>query len=763
MGCRGHTKDSDMRLSRTGSRHTPLRVLAGAVIALLGALTCLSVFAVPTRAEAPGIWYLAEGYTGCGFQEYICLGNPGASAAQVTATFLFNGAPSIEREYSIPPCSRYTIDVNCVVGPGREVATRLTSPASDIAVERSLYFDYKGVWPGSHTVQAAMGTSLKWYFAEGYTGPGFDEYVCVLNPGLASASLVFRFQTPSGEQVRTGTVGASSRATFKVNDLLGPGIESSLELESDCPVVAERPMYFDYLGTGAHHWQGGHCVMGATAPATGYYFAEGTTRCGFEEWLTIQNAKPYPIIVNAEYQFAAGQGGTLARSYSVGPKTRFTAFAPAEAGAEKDVSVRLTSEDEFLAERPMYFSFRREPLVFIGGHCALGSPAASSSWFLAEGYTGPYFEEWLCIQNPSSESSTVGIEYFTQEQGALPTRFVQVAGHSRMTVLVNEHAGPNLSVASRLTVKGGPHVVVERPLYFDRAGSPVSTVDPVPVDPAPVDPAPVDPPPAPAAAGLHGMCFSPYLTTLNWTVTVEEISGLMDKIAPYTHWIRTFGSEGEWDAMPDLAREKGMSIAAGCDIWTDLPRNQREVDALVDQVQRGDVTVAVVGDETLENGAATEDQLISYIGQVKAAGAAVSTSMTYTEWPKWPRLIAECDFLVANIYPYWDQVSIEGAIGRLDYDYRQVTAVAGGKKVIVETGWPTAGPVNGAAVPSGENAARYLSEFVSWSQANAVEYYYFVAFDELWKDEGGVGPHWGLWTTAATLKPEYAAVLQPWR
>ena len=88
-----------------------------------------------------------------------------------------------------------------------------------------MYFSYNGVWAGGHDSVGASSTSQDWYFAEGYTGSGFDEYICVLNPGNNQADLTFRFQTQEeGEKVVGGfSVGAHSRASFRANDLLGGG------------------------------------------------------------------------------------------------------------------------------------------------------------------------------------------------------------------------------------------------------------------------------------------------------------------------------------------------------------------------------------------------------------------------------------------------------------------------------------------------------------------------------------------------------------
>ena len=91
----------------------------------------------------------------------------------------------------------------------------------------------------------------------------------------------------------------------------------------------------------------------------------------------------------------------------------------------------------------------------------------------------------------------------------------------------------------------------------------------------------------------------------------------------------------------------------------------------------------------------------------------------------------------------------DDAIGFIDSNHQQVVAASGGKTVLVsEAGWPDAG--SATATPA--NAAQHFREFVSWARATNTGYLYFAAFDEQWKGEGGVGPHWGIWDTAGTLK-----------
>lgn len=226
-------------------------------------------------------------------------------------------------------------------------------------------------------------------------------------------------------------------------------------------------MYFTYTGRSAVQRRGGHCVTGSSSLHREYYFAEGTTRNGFESWLTLQNPNPTRMTVQASFQVGEGQGDPVERSYAIEPKSRKTVFIADEVGPEKDVSVKLSGSAPFLAERPMYFSYSHGGLAAEGGHCVVGTPSPGTEWLFAEGYTGPGFDQWLCLQNPGESRSTVRVRYYTQEAGALAEKTVVVPGRTRLTLMVNQHAGTCYQLSVRLQVTSGPGIVAERPMYFD--------------------------------------------------------------------------------------------------------------------------------------------------------------------------------------------------------------------------------------------------------------------------------------------------------
>jgi hypothetical protein len=103
--------------------------------------------------------------------------------------------------------------------------------------------------------------SKTFYFAEGYTGRDvFEEYLTIMNPNSSPAqvTITYMFRDGSTQEQRI-TVGPTTRDTVMVNSVVGMDREVSMKVSSDLPIVAERPMYFNYKG----RWTGGHVAVGA--------------------------------------------------------------------------------------------------------------------------------------------------------------------------------------------------------------------------------------------------------------------------------------------------------------------------------------------------------------------------------------------------------------------------------------------------------------------------------------------------------------------
>lgn len=416
-------------------------------------------------ADGSTAWYFAEGYTGPGFREWLCLFNPQESWADLDLHILYNQGPSLVEEIALPPRSRVTFDINALAGTDAEISLYLES-SERVVAERPMYFTYRGAWKGCTVSSRAEALSDVWYFAEGCTRQGFETWLLLANPRETSVRATVRLILEDGTVTPVVvSLPPRSRRTVFVNDEVGSGRDVSARVEADAPICAERVMYFDYHGG----WPGGHASSGLSQPRNIYLFAEGYTGAGFEEWLTLYapresgGADGTDVTLNCLFQ--GGEEQSL--KVHLDPDRRHTLFINQLAGEGKDVSLELSADEPFLAERPMYFSYTGFGAPgWTGGHCVIGSTGTAGEWFFAEGYTGGGFQEWLCLQNPGDEVAAVQIDYFTQEEGHLAPRVVDVPARTRLNVRVNDNAGPGYQLSCRVRVLLGSEIVVERPMYF---------------------------------------------------------------------------------------------------------------------------------------------------------------------------------------------------------------------------------------------------------------------------------------------------------
>jgi hypothetical protein len=407
-------------------------------------------------AEPSGTAYFAEGTTRNGFEEYLLLRNPGGDNAVVTIHYLFPSGSPQTQDIVINPWAGAAICVNDVVGPEKDVSVAIEA-APGIVAERQIYFNYKTVWTGGSAARGVESPRDAWYFAEGTTRAGFQQWLCLQNPSGHDMEAKLTYMLGTGEtREQKVTLKANSRYTADVNAAVGPEQDVSTKVTAAEPFVAERPMYFDYKNT----WRGGHTATGAADLSTDWYVAEGTTRNGFEEWLCIMNPG-VDTTARVEYLFAGG--APVVKEYPLKAHSRTTVSVNEAVGPEKDVSISVTAGSDVMCERPMYFCYHN---AWEGGHDVVGATESSRVWYFPTASTGTAFESWLCVANPGTTQNKVLFEVYG-DGGDYNSQEVTMPPRTRATFDVN--------VASAdirnpwLKVTGTSEVVAERPAYFSYA------------------------------------------------------------------------------------------------------------------------------------------------------------------------------------------------------------------------------------------------------------------------------------------------------
>lgn len=319
-----------------------------------------STVGAPAPSQA---WYLAEGYTGPGYREFLLLQNPNADAAGVTVEFLPERGPARLVTLHLNPFSRLTLNVGQYV-KGQGVGAVVTADLPIVA-ERAMYFG-KGAQAGLAGHLGASSLSARWYFAEGYTGGSYREYLPLLNPDhYTTVMATVRLFDPSGAQVATQTVSLppASRRTIVVNRLVA-GRAVSAVVEASAPIAAERSMYF------GPNQVGGSVSTGVATPAVAWLLPGGNTTQGgrgvglasplpaprhFEEYILILNPAARPVRIAVTYM--APSGTHWERRYLVAAHSRFTIDVGHDAPNSVHAAlVRCLSGVPIVVEQSVYFN-----------------------------------------------------------------------------------------------------------------------------------------------------------------------------------------------------------------------------------------------------------------------------------------------------------------------------------------------------------------------------------------------------------------------
>ncbi len=456
-------------------------------------------------------WYFAEGSVGNGFQEYITLQNPSVSLdATVNITYLFENKPSVVKTHHVAKSSRSTVSVNgdlqiLATDPQQALSAivQVTSGPAIVA-ERPMYFNYKGIPSGTDVVGATNPQST-YYFPSLDTrnsGRTYLTYLTMLNPSTtATATVTVTYYTgacgSTGAVCPTQTVsipplhrGTATPMALKIYQ------QMSAKVSSTIPVVVERPSYFsDNIATAGGAITGASSEVGATNPGQDWLFAEGYTGNNFQEYLTLANFGTTSATATVKLEYDNGHRQTLTVSVPALSHIYFnvnTANASPTGTCDTTpcqtttvASAEVTSTANIVVDRLMYFHYGGAKLSGSTETVGEAGPASHSVYAFAEGYTAGSFQEYLTLQNPTTNQETVAVTLFVdtyvlQEQVVVPAQSRKTVNINALVVpIAQTYSNPGVDpYAVSLTAQAlgtNAKIVVERPMYFNFHGDPGGT------------------------------------------------------------------------------------------------------------------------------------------------------------------------------------------------------------------------------------------------------------------------------------------------
>jgi exo-beta-1,3-glucanase (GH17 family) len=248
----------------------------------------------------------------------------------------------------------------------------------------------------------------------------------------------------------------------------------------------------------------------------------------------------------------------------------------------------------------------------------------------------------------------------------------------------------------------------------------------------------------------------------------REIREDLKLLRGITRRIRTYSVNETQELIPRLARKAKLECFVGAHVGADPDANSKEIQALIRIGRKARPAALVVGNEVFYHGGVSVSHLIDLVRRVKSdrkidrrgipIGYAAAHDTLLDPPDGFDALLAELDFLMVNLHPYWAGVPVEDAAEWTCAAWLEIAQVRfpGLEVIIGETGWPTAGR---RAEANPENQRRFLEDFARLALERNIPYFWFEAFDEKWKQEAsGVveEAHWGLFDPDRTPKPRIA-------
>ena len=308
------------------------------------------------------------------------------------------------------------------------------------------------------------------YLAEGVQNDFFSPRMSLLNPENTTAHVQLRHLKDDGTVAsQVVALAPVSSVTVALESVLGTAATAfSTVMEADAGVVIDRTMTW---GAGGY---GSHAESGVLAPAAKWYLAEGSTAGFFSLFYLIQN----PSLTqpsNVKITFLLPNGSTHVEPYVVDPNSRHTVWVnaiPEVAATDVSAVVETTNGVPIVVERAMYLNKPNQ--MFAAGHGSAGVTAPATSWFLAEGATGPYFDQFVLLANPNPIPATVRATFLLPD-GTTLTKDYTVKGTSRFNIWVDEETFPHLglgkaladtAVSTTLVSLNGVSFIAERAMWW---------------------------------------------------------------------------------------------------------------------------------------------------------------------------------------------------------------------------------------------------------------------------------------------------------
>jgi hypothetical protein len=480
-----------------------VRVLALAVVVAAITATPAAGQAGQAIDKPATTFYFAEGTVRPGFVTMLVLENLATVPANIEVRFAAVDASGQKVDvkpltFSVDPLGRTSRNIaDHVSAQGGDVADLSMEVRSDrdVAAERTLYFrtnlagGASGVTSGIGTTQ----TARKWYFPEGPIADGFEESLVFFNPGTTNSRVTVKFTTavsaiPGQEQKLdnlTLEVPPNGRTARNIKDFLRNigakvPLDVSASVEGTEPIVVERVLYFKTDRAGGA--SGGTIVAGATAGAGKWYFAEGSSKVGPAQSLTVMNVSDkeasLKILLRAFDTADKNKKVTTKPLEEILPPHGRKSYDMADVMKTKglinnfDVSIEVEANRNVVVERTVFFHTDAAGGVS-GGYSVFGTSLPSRKLAFPAGRVANDADTEFTFLNPGTSKAKVTLQFAAVDGSGkavpIPEAKIDIDSDSRAERNLKDllPAGASTPLDVSVRVEANVPVIAERIHYVN--------------------------------------------------------------------------------------------------------------------------------------------------------------------------------------------------------------------------------------------------------------------------------------------------------
>jgi len=244
------------------------------------------------------------------------------------------------------------------------------------------------------------------------------------------------------------------------------------------------------------------------------------------------------------------------------------------------------------------------------------------------------------------------------------------------------------------------------------------------------------------AFSAKGVSYSPY-TDSGDCKTASEVASDLSQLTEF-EIIRLYGTDCNQVENVLAAKSSSQTIFQGLYFMNQITADVGTISAAIESTGASwsDFNTVSVGNELVNDGEATVDQVAAYVAEARTAlssagftGNVVAVD-TFIAVINNPGLCELSDYMAVNAHAYFDYNTAAADAGPWVLEQIQgVWYACNGEKsvLITETGWPYAGDTYGAAIASTEAQSAALS---SIQDTCGDDVFLFSAFDNKWASPG---------------------------